>query len=298
LTRAIENRYAAGRLAAAHLAERGYRTFAYVGFTRESHSAIEREHFTRELSRLGKTADAARTFVSYASKRPWRDKVAATVGGWLGRIKRPAGLFVATPRFARLVADLALGLGLSVPEDLGIVAADNDPVLCELAPALTSIAFDYAQVGRRAAELLGHLMDGARPPKGALLIEPTLVPRRSTDRQGLADPLVAKALHWIDDRRTEFIRPAHVAEAVGLSPRTLGERMLRARGRTVMHEIVLARITHAKLLLGHSDEPVRPIARQSGFGSYAAMLHAFRQHVGVSPAAWRRGEKGATDEHR
>jgi LacI family transcriptional regulator len=302
LVRVVENRYAAGRMAARHLVERGYHTFAYLGFSRQTQSAIERQKLTLELHRLGRRADSARTFVTYASSRRWWKKVMASLGKWLDRLKRPAGLLVARPDFARALADLALRRGLRIPEELGIVAADNDPVLCELPPALTSIHFDYADVGHRAAEVLDRLMRGQPPPKRAVLVEPTLVPRRSTDREAVADPLIAKALWFIDCRRTEPIRPRHVAAAVGLSPRALGERFRRARGRTVLQEIIRARVEHAKLQLEGPRVPLRAVAHESGFGSYGAMLAAFRRHVGVSPSAWRQqaevNRRGAQDAEK
>ena len=46
LVRVAENRYAAGRMAARHLVERGYRSFAYVGFSKQKQSAVERVEWT------------------------------------------------------------------------------------------------------------------------------------------------------------------------------------------------------------------------------------------------------------
>jgi AraC-like DNA-binding protein len=189
---------------------------------------------------------------------------------------------------ARAVADLALARGLRIPEDVGLVAADDDPVLCELPPALTSLHFDYAEVGVRAGQLLGRLMAGQRAPAKNVLVAPTLVPRLSTDRAAVADPLVAKALWFLDDRRTEAIRPRQVAEAVGLRLRALEGRLQRARGRTVAQEIARARVEHAKILLGDPGYSPCSVARQSGFGSYDALLRAFKRHAGMVPSAWQR----------
>jgi len=288
LVRVVENRYAAGRLAARHLVEAGCRSFAYLGFAKQTQSSIERYEFTLQLRKRGLQVYRARTFVTFASSRAWWDKVMARLDGWLERLARPAGLFVARPGFARAVAELALRRGLRIPEDLALVAADNDPALCELSPPLTAIHFDYAEVGYRAAELLDRLMDGQPPPRHSVLVPPTLVPRRSTDRQSLADPLIARALWFIDSRRTEPIRPRHVAEAVGIGQRALGDRMRRTRGRTILQEIILARVEHAKLQLEGSRLPLRVVARESGFGSYEAMLRAFNRHLGMPPSAWRR----------
>jgi len=50
LFRVVENRYAAGRLAARHLAEQGCRTFAYLGFSRENQSRVEHAKIQLECS--------------------------------------------------------------------------------------------------------------------------------------------------------------------------------------------------------------------------------------------------------
>jgi len=288
LTHAVENRYQAGRLAAQHLVERGYDTFAYLGFAYQIQSRVERVEFRRELRRLGRRMESARTFTTFARSRPWWDKVMASVGEWLERLEPPVGIFVARPGFARALADLALARGLRIPQDVGILAADNEPVVCELPPTLTSLHFDYAEVGHRAAELLDRLMAGAPPPKQAVLIEPSLVPRQSTDRQAVADSLVAKALWFVGSRRTERIRAGHVAAALGVGERTLQRRFRRAGRDTVQQEILKARVDHAKLLLADPRATMPAVARASGFGSYEALFRAFKRHTGMPPSRWRR----------
>ena len=285
--RAVENRSEAGRTAARHLVEQGYTHYAYVGFQRNPQSSFERRFFERLLRKMGRRVGTVRTFTAYAHQRGWLRKVTRMLGGWLEQLELPVGIFVARPGLARALADLALARGLRIPQDVGVVAADDDPDVCEPAPALTAIRFDYTEVGHRAAELLGRLMDGGRKPKQAILIPPTLMPRHSTDRQAVGDPIVAQALWFIDSRRTEFIRPADVAAALGASARTVQRRFRHAGRATVMQEIVKARIEHAKLLLGEPGLNLRTVARLSGFPSVQAMAHAFRRHVGIPPCAWR-----------
>ncbi len=244
-----ENRQAAGRLAAHHLLERGYRTFFYLGSSRSTGLVRERLEFRRALGRLGRPVEAVTTYETFSLSPSRFDRIVAGLDAWLGRLERPAGIFAARPSLARIVAQLALARGLRIPEDLGLVAADDDPVVSELPPALTSIRFDYADLGHRAAELLDRLLRGEPPPRRAILVEPTLVPRQSTDRQSVADDAVARALWFIDDRRTEAVGPREVAAHLGVPARTL-QRRVRAAGRgTVQQEIAKARVEHAKLLL-------------------------------------------------
>ncbi len=288
---ALDNRYKAGRIAARHLVERGYRTCTYLGFRRHIQSRVERQEFTSTLSQLGCRTMSARTFATYASKAAWWAKVMRQLGTWLDSLQAPAGLFVARPGLARAVAELARGRGLRIPEDLGIVAADDDPLVCTTPPALTSLHFDYPVLGTRAAERLDHLLQGKRRRVQAALVAPTLVQRLSTDRQRVDDPLVADALWFIDSRRSEAIDPHQVAEAMGVDGRTLRRRLRRAGRGTPAQEIARARVEHAKLLLAQPDLRMGSVAREAGFPSYDALLRAFKRYAHTTPAEWRRQNK-------
>ena len=289
---------AAGRYASRHLVERGYRTFGYVGSARDTASSAERDGYTRALRQLGRRAESIRTFVDVPGQPESWDQTIAALDQWLGRLRPPAGVLVSRPGLARSLAHVALRRGIRIPHDLGIIAADDDPDLCELPPALTSIHFDYAAIGRRAAQVLDDLLDGGIPPHRDILIDPTLVTRRSTDREGAAGPLLAKALWLIDSRRAEPIGARDVAEALGVPLRTLEQRFRRIRGRTIHQEIVRARVEHAKLHLERSVGNLPAIAHDSGFPSYQAMLRAFNRHLGMPPSAWRRqAERRARGAH-
>ena len=92
----------------------------------------------------------------------------------------------------------------------------------------------------------------------------------------------------LDTGQSDRTGPREVAEALGVSLRTLEKRFRRADGRTILAEFTRTRIEHAKAQLEGSNANIPAIAHHSGFGSHTAMLRAFRQHVGMSPAAWRR----------
>ena len=47
-----------------------------------------------------------------------------------------------------------------MPDEVGVVGVNNDPILCENAePRLTSVQPDFAGEGRLAAELLDRMME-------------------------------------------------------------------------------------------------------------------------------------------
>jgi AraC-like DNA-binding protein len=48
------------------------------------------------------------------------------------------------------------------------------------------------------------------------------------------------------------------------------------------------RLAYADRLLSTSDATLADIALEVGFNDQSALTHAFRQHYGQTPAAWRR----------
>jgi LacI family transcriptional regulator len=292
LHRVLANCWDAGRLAAEHLLDRGYRTFACVALTHGTASRRQREGFAHWLRWRGHEPQVCRISPTDLRAKPQMDTIRAELNGLLDRLDPPAGIFVTRDDLAHTLATLARQRHLALTTDLGIIGSGNDPAVCEnAAPPLSSIEHHFETVGYRAAECLDQFMDGQPPPKRNTLISPTLVPRRSTDRQGTADPAVARALAWIDARRTLPMRPEDVAHAVGLGLRQLQRRMADARGHTVVQEITLARVEHAKLLLETEDAPLNVIARECGFRSRPHLSRAFRKHLDTTPTAWRRDHK-------
>ena len=138
------------------------------------------------------------------------------------------------------------------------------------------------------SEELDRLMRGRRRPSQAALIDAVLVPRRSTDREGVSDPLVARALTFIDSHRTERIGPSDVVAAMGVDERYLQIHFRRAGRDTVHGELAKARVEHAKLVLADPHGTIHTAAFDSGFANYDALLRAFKRHAGMSPGAWRR----------
>jgi len=276
-TRVAEDRALAGRLAAAHLHHRGYRSFAYVGRLQAPASRVESAAYEQWLSAVGRTAEC-----HTPSRQP------ADLAEWLRSLDPPVGIFCADDALARTLAALAPTVGLRVPDDVGLIGGGNDPALCELgAPTLSSIDHHYGRVGTRGSELLERLMGGEAASTADVLLEPAVVPRESTDRHHVADPIVARALHFIEAHSAERIRVAEVAEAAGLGERQLERRMRERRGRSVGQEILEARLERARLLLETSREPLAAIARRCGLGTRRHLARVFRQHLGTTPSAYR-----------
>lgn len=75
--------------------------------------------------------------------------------------------------------------GLSVPDDISVVGFDDIPGSEYFRPPLTTVRFDFAEAGRRAAHHIFELIAGARPgPAGPVL--PDLIVRDSARHHPLA----------------------------------------------------------------------------------------------------------------
>jgi len=63
--------------------------------------------------------------------------------------------------------------------------------------------------------------------------------------------------------------------------------MQDARGRTIVQEILAARLAEARRLLEETDLSVAAIAAQTGFASRRALTAAFRAELNTTPTAYR-----------
>jgi hypothetical protein len=77
-----------------------------------------------------------------------------------------------------------------------------------------------------------------------------------------------------------------VAEAAGLSPRTLQRRLTRA-GLSYTGLMAAGRTRYAKLQLARSTEPVAHVAAALGYTDASNFARAFRRETGMSPLAYR-----------
>ena len=78
----------------------------------------------------------------------------------LRRDSPPTAIFVATARWALGALAACDELGLSVPEDVSIVAFSDVPIARYMRPALTTVQLPLVTMGRLAVEMLLELMSG------------------------------------------------------------------------------------------------------------------------------------------
>jgi LacI family transcriptional regulator len=289
LARVLPDQRAAGRLAAAHLLERGYRRLAYIGQFKNHNCVLHLEGLRQALGK-----DTAPLLTHSVTQLPrnaqdWR-RMQESLMDWVASWRVPLGVFAVDDLLCRYLTDVVLRRGLRIPEDVALIGCQNNELLCEhMRPALTSIEQGYERVGYRASKALDQLMHGAPCPKRPILIKPVgLVPRRSTEGFAVNDPILSGALRFIAEHSHERIGVDDLRAGLAVSRRSLERRFRKGLGRAVHEEIVRARLAHAKRLLVEPDRPIKAIARDAGFSSSEHFSRVFLQHEGVAPNAYRR----------
>jgi LacI family transcriptional regulator len=280
---------AIGRTAAEHLRDRGFRHYAYCGFTAEAWAAERREGFTERLAQLGSPVDVYETFWRGRHVLSWAAEQ-GQLARWLARLPQPVGVFACNDVRGRHVLEACRRLGLAVPERVAVVGVDNDELLCRMSdPPLSSVVPDAYRLGYESAALLERMMSGQAVRDAVRFIAPrSVVTRQSSDVLAVDDPDVAAALRFIRAEACRGIRVADVLRRVPASRSILERRFKDGLGRSPHAEIRAVQLREAARLLEETDFPLKRVAAQCGIAHMEYLSYLFRREFGVPPGAYRR----------
>ena len=282
-----------GRMAAEHLLECGFRHFGYCGLVR---SDIEMTPWSRQRGewfseRLREAGFATQFFLSPSKPRPRaRTKEREAIAHWLQSLPKPVGVMACNDDRAQHLLEACKLAGLRVPEEVGIIGADNDELVCELAdPPLSSVEINFERAGYESAQALDRLMRGSAPAGMMIPVPAThIVARQSTDVLFLDDPQIVRALRFIRAHSRESVQVNDVAGAAGLSRRVLEKRFRRLLGRPVLSEIRRMRVEQICRLLVATNQPVSQIAAVLGFDDVQHVARYFHKEKGMTPLEFRK----------
>ncbi|WBB80571.1 DJ-1/PfpI family protein [Micromonospora sp. WMMD882] len=102
------------------------------------------------------------------------------------------------------------------------------------------------------------------------------------------DSGTAATREWARQRLSEPVTLRELAGHARMSVRTFTRRFRAETGLSPAQWLLRQRTDHARLLLETTDLAVEQVARRSGFGTAVALRQRLRQHVGVTPSAYRR----------
>jgi len=155
LPRVAADNEAIGRLGAEHFIDLGYRNCAWFGLAVNQVSRTRFNAYDEALRAAGiqcirldtrKAQDPA-----YIRKR-------------LLELPKPCAIYTKSDYDSAWLADICLDAGLSIPNDIAILGADDNRLICESQSVpLSSVAYDLSKIGYEGAALLDKLMNGERP---------------------------------------------------------------------------------------------------------------------------------------
>jgi LacI family transcriptional regulator len=285
------NNNAIAQLAAKHLLSRGLRHFAYCGYPRNPINGWSEERERTFVLQVASHGFSCPLYHGHhKDSHDWAGLQRA-LGEWLISLPKPCGLMAANDNRGRQVLEASRACKLRVPEDVAVIAVDNDELLCGLSsPMLSSIEQGAKRLGYEAASLLENLMDGKKLSGTRWVIDPVgVVPRRSTEVLAIDEPHVSQAMTYISQHFAEGIKAADVIKAAALSRSALENRFKAVLGCTIHTAIRQLQLERTRRLIFETNLPLKQIAVNVGFRSVQHMTTLFGKAIGQSPAKYRQG---------
>lgn len=266
----------------------GFSDYAFVPYPEDVIWNREREAaFFRMVRANGKRAHR----IDVGSTTDGKDVIGVLVDG-ISRLPKPCGVFAVNDEMGSKVISACKLADLSVPDDVAVVAVDNDESLCEQSQvSLSSVRIDYEAEGYMSAELLDRQMKLRASRRRRAKVEHLLVDvagfvRRASSRRSI-DARVAKALEHIRLHALERITPDEIAEMMGVTRRFADMLFLSVVGQTVFDVVRQTRIERVKEMLSAHDRSIASIADRCGYPSLPALCREFKTVIGVSMRNWR-----------
>lgn len=284
---------ALGRLVADYFIAKGFKEFAFCGSVLFSFPSLERGRGFTERIKAKKFNVSAYPDLEETPRQVIWEREHDKIVQWIQSMKRPLALFADNDSCGRILADICLEMGVHVPEDIAIIGANNDELICEFSnPHLSSVILAKEQVGFEAASLLERIIRTKKRPAQPVLVPPVGInTRRSSDIFAVENPHVAAALNFIYNHAGELISVTDILKKVALCRRHLELCFRQALGRSPYEEIRRAHVERAKKLLAETDLSLERIAQASGFSEPKHFYINFRKETGHSPTQYRKRYK-------
>ncbi len=284
--------HSVGRLAAEHLLELGYRTFAFLGSATAGFSLEREAGFSDKLSEHGFPVESHHA--EYVLRPPFDQY---SVGSeeqtkrWLNKLDKPVGVLCSNDEHARMLSFLCQSSGVPVPGDVALLGVDNDETICGLSfPPISSVDNPAEEIGYRAAHLLEATVRGQIEGHSRESVQPIhIVERQSTDRLATVNPVIRSAISFIrrNIRETD-LSVNDVAEHIEISRRKLERTFSDVLGITVLTAIHRYRTRRAKHLLYSTDLTVATVASECGYSNHRRLAMILRSHAGMTPTQFRK----------
>ncbi len=109
-----------------------------------------------------------------------------------------------------------------------------------------------------------------------------------SENSGRKDPLVARALEYIQDNWSAYLSLDQISDALGVSKYHLSHVFTRTMGVSIKQYILMRRLDNAKFLLESTDKSIGEIAELCAYESATYFSNAFKKYTARSPQNYRK----------
>ena len=282
----------AGSLAADHFTGRRLKSFAFLGPFQTTYTRMRYEGFQQRLKEIN--PDHRLEKFDFSSQRKMIES-----GGvehlfkTLRTLPLPWALFCADDWWAKSILAQCPAFSVSVPGELSVLGVNNEAHVCEISDTpVSSIDVPAEDIGYQAAQLLDRMIHGEEEvPMFTRVPVLRVMNRQSTDIIAVSDPVVSKALSYMQAQLSEGgLTVGDIALASGVSRRVLERRFARELNVSPYQRLLRFRVDQAKSLLRATRWPLHRIAMECGFAEQKYLSVRFKKLEGLSPLPWRKAQ--------
>jgi len=279
-----------GAEAARAFAQAGYQNFACLGNS-TPYSEQRIEGFQRAL---GDQIQVSTHQEDSFNEARYSEDFAQTPDAlriWLESLAKPVGVFAVHDPLGRFLCGACRQMGFRVPEEVAVIGANNDELVCGLSyPMLSSVSIPWNTIGEAVGDALHSLLAGEKPPS-----EPIRVPaggvvlRHSANHLAIEDPVLRRVMTYLSERIQDPITVEILCSELRIARRGLERKFREYYHCTPWEMLCQLRVTRAKQLLTETNHPISMISELCGFNDPERMAVVFKRVEGMPPSAFRKG---------
>lgn len=212
---------------------------------------------------------------------------------WLESLPKPVGVFAVHDPLGRFLCSTCQQLGLTVPEQVAVVGANNDDLVCGLSyPMLSSVSIPWDAIGALVGESMQGLLDGQRAPVAPILVPPGgVVMRHSANYLAVDDLQLRRAMSYLSERMQDPVRIGQMCRELSVARRSLERKFKEFYRCTPWQMLCRLRVARAKQLLVQTNHPISRIAEFCGFSDPERMAVVFKRLTTEAPSSFRKGRR-------
>lgn len=279
-----------GAEAARAFAQAGYQSFACLGNS-TPYSDQRIEGFCQELGdQVNISIHQENSFNELRYSEDFTQPCEA-LHKWISSLPKPVGVFAVHDPLGRFLCGVSRDMGIRVPEEIAVIGANNDELVCGLSyPMLSSVSIPWDTMGEKIIESVRTLLSNSPIPTKPILVPSTgVILRHSANHLALEDHTLRRAMTYLSENIQEPITIEILCQDLRIARRGLEQKFREFLHCTPWEMLCKLRVTRAKQLLTKTNHPISLISELSGFNDPERMAVVFKRIEGIPPSTFRKG---------